>query len=95
MVNNIELQTDLKPGLPMTMADPYKIQQVALNLMVAEQGIAKLFDPFFPTKDVGKDTGLGLSICYRIVRDHGGTLSVQNESPRGARFPIELPIVEQ
>jgi signal transduction histidine kinase len=132
MVNNIELQTDLQPGLPMTMADPYKIQQVTLNLMInaeqameeagvgdylrvvtessdnmlrlivsdngpgiAEQDIAKLFDPFFTTKDVGKGTGLGLSICYGIVRDHGGTLSVQNESPRGARFTIELPIIEQ
>jgi signal transduction histidine kinase len=132
MVNNIGLQTNLKPGLPMTMADPYKIQQVVLNLMVnaeqameeagagdylrvvtessdnmlrlivsdngpgiAEQDIAKLFDPFFTTKDVGKGTGLGLSICYGIVRDHGGTLSVQNESPRGAKFTIELPIVEQ
>ena len=130
MVNNIELQTDLEPGLPMTMADPYKIQQVTLNLMVnaeqamkesgigdwlrvstetsgdtlrlvvrdngpgvAEEDIAKLFDPFFTTKEAGKGTGLGLSICYGIVRDHGGTLSVQNESPRGARFTVELPIV--
>jgi signal transduction histidine kinase len=130
MVNNIELQTDLQPGLPMTMADPYKIQQVTLNLMVnaeqameeagvgdwlrvstetsgntlrlvvcdngpgvAEQDIAKLFDPFFTTKEPGKGTGLGLSICYGIVREHGGTLSVENESPRGARFTVELPIV--
>jgi two-component system NtrC family sensor kinase len=40
MVNNIELQTDLQPGLPMTMVDPYKIQQVMLNLMInAEQAM--------------------------------------------------------
>lgn len=58
-----------------------------------EQHIAKLFDPFFTTKEPGKGTGLGLSICYGIVRDHGGTLSVENESPHGARFTVELPIV--
>ncbi|MEO1396782.1 MAG: ATP-binding protein [Cyanobacteria bacterium J06634_5] len=53
---------------------------------------ARIFDPFFTTKPVGKGTGLGLSICYKIVQKHNGTLSVEQVSPQGTEFVIELPL---
>ncbi len=49
----------------------------------------KLFLPDFTTK--GRGTGLGLAIVYRIVADHRGTIRVEDNRPRGARFIIELP----
>ena len=52
---------------------------------------AKIFDPFFTTKDVGKGTGLGLTVAYAIVREHGGRIRVQ-EAARGASFVVELPV---
>ena len=52
--------------------------------------ISKIFDPFVTTKSDG--TGLGLSISYGIVREHGGTLTVESTPGRGATFTIELPI---
>ncbi len=52
---------------------------------------SRVFDPFYTTKPVGKGTGLGLSICYGIVTEHGGTISVRNVQPHGAKFTIELP----
>jgi signal transduction histidine kinase len=52
--------------------------------------IAKVFDPFVTTKSDG--TGLGLSISYGIIREHGGTLTVDSTPGRGATFTIELPI---
>jgi signal transduction histidine kinase len=52
--------------------------------------ISKIFDPFVTTKTEG--TGLGLSISYGIIREHGGTLTVDSPSGRGATFTIELPI---
>jgi signal transduction histidine kinase len=52
--------------------------------------ISKIFDPFVTTKKDG--TGLGLSISYGIVREHGGTLTVDSAPGRGATFTIELPI---
>jgi len=52
---------------------------------------SRVFDPFYTTKPVGKGTGLGLSICYGIVTEHGGTIRVKNDPPRGACFTIELP----
>ena len=52
----------------------------------------KLFEPFFTTKPVGKGTGLGMSISYRIVADHEGRLSASNAEGGGALFEVCLPI---
>jgi two-component system NtrC family sensor kinase len=51
----------------------------------------KIFDPFFTTKEVGKGTGLGLTVAYAIVQEHGGRIRVE-ESDRGASFIVELPV---
>jgi two-component system NtrC family sensor kinase len=53
--------------------------------------IGKVFDPFFTTKPVGEGTGLGLTICHRIVEEHGGTIDVESEPGKGTSFIIRLP----
>ncbi len=51
----------------------------------------RVFDPFFTTKSPRAGTGMGLSVCYAIVRDHGGEIRAHNLQPHGAALVIELP----
>lgn len=68
------------------------------SLTVADEGHgipeeiqARIFDPFFSTKEIGKGTGLGLAISYGIVHDHGGDIVVDSAPGRGAAFTVTLP----
>jgi signal transduction histidine kinase len=70
-----------------------------LCLSVADQGVGippeilpRIFEPFFTTKSVGEGTGLGLSVAYGIVREHGGWIDVQSAAREGSRFSIYLPV---
>ena len=52
----------------------------------------KVFEPFFTTKQPGEGTGLGLSVAYGIIQQHGGTIEVKNSQLGGAIFTITLPL---
>ena len=58
---------------------------------MSDEVLKKIFDPFFTTKDVGYGTGLGMSISYSIIKNHGGKIEVISEVGKGSTFTITLP----
>ncbi len=58
---------------------------------ISPEIIPKIFDPFFTTKEPGQGTGLGLSVCYGVIKSHGGSITFRNTNPGGC-FMIHLPV---
>jgi len=58
---------------------------------IAPENIARIYDPFFTTKEVGQGTGLGLALSYGIIQEHGGRIFVESRPGEGTRFTIKLP----
>ncbi len=59
---------------------------------IPQEDLSKIFEPFFTTKEVGEGTGLGLAVCYGIITDHGGRLTVRSSLGKGTVFTIALPV---
>jgi signal transduction histidine kinase/CheY-like chemotaxis protein len=59
---------------------------------VPEDVRGKIFDPFFTTKEVGKGTGLGLTVAYAIVQEHGGRIRLESKKGSGASFFVDFPV---
>lgn len=76
------------------------VNQQSVQVVIADNGVgippqlqSHIFDPFFTTKSIGKGTGLGMSISYKIITDkHQGKLTCTSESGLGTSFTIEIPI---
>ena len=59
---------------------------------IPEHHRQRLFEPFFTTKKNGKGVGLGLSVAYGIIQEHGGTVQVRSKPGEGTEFTVELPL---
>jgi signal transduction histidine kinase len=79
-----------------TLEAAIESQGDVINISVSDTGkgippevVAKLFEPFFSTKDKG--TGLGLAITFNIIQKHGGEIRAESETGKGSAFYITLP----
>ena len=71
--------------------------EAMIEVMDQGQGIPDelhetIFEPFYTTKPTGQGTGLGLSLAYKIIEDHGGTLKIDSQAGLGTRVIVTLPL---
>jgi len=72
--------------------DSVLIQIEDTGIGIPEEIRDKIFEAFFTTKQKVKGVGLGLSVCYGIIKGHGGEIKVDSEVGKGANFTISLPV---
>lgn len=90
-MSSVERRGTLTLRTRLTSLDTVQIDVCDNGPGIPEDILGRIFDPFFTTKAVGEGTGMGLSICYRIIENHGGTITVSSKPGRGTIFTITLP----
>ncbi|WP_457571798.1 ATP-binding protein [Desulfovulcanus sp.] len=71
-----------------------QIRVIDTGCGIKPHNLSKIFDPFFTTKSTGEGTGLGLSVSYGIVKEHGGEILVESEEGKGSIFIVCLPVTD-
>lgn len=95
-LDSTEITPQMLPLFPDVKPGPYvKLSVDDTGAGISSEIMSKIFDPFFTTKKRGEGTGLGLSVVYGIVKECGGTVTVQSEPGRGSSFTIFLPAIER
>ena len=75
-----------------SLEDKIYIEIADTGVGIKQENLTKIFDAFFTTKSSVKGVGLGLSVCYGFIIDHGGDISVASEEGVGTKFTITLPV---
>ncbi len=85
-------------GGTIAVATGFDPEKELVSIRVADTGygiekknLSRIFDPFFTTKPTGEGTGLGLSVSYGIIKNHGGDIIVESEPGTGTTFTVVLP----
>ena len=99
LVSNAAEAMEGKKGGQLTIKTSYSLHDNKTKVTIKDTGvgipqedITKLFEPFFTTKKKGKGVGLGLSVVYGIVNEHGGSIHVQSQPGQGTQFVLEFPL---
>ena len=99
LISNAAEAIEGKNGGQITIKTSYSLHRNKIEITIEDTGVGipqedipKLFEPFFTTKKKGKGVGLGLSVAYGIVNEHGGTIHVKSKPGEGAVFKLEFPL---
>jgi len=101
VLNMISNARDAMPeGGALTFSTRREKEMVAIDITdtgqgISEENVNRIFDSFFTTKDSVKGVGLGLSVCYGFVKEHGGDIKVKSKLEEGTTFTITLPVHQE
>ena len=92
--------TSIGCSAPLAAGDLGPGEYVELTVSDTGNGIGpdiidKIFDPYFTTKEVGKGTGMGLSISYGIIKSYGGAITVESSIGKGTTFHVYFPVIQE
>jgi signal transduction histidine kinase len=92
-VRGRNVQLTAKDNLPLPTGDYIKISFHDTGVGIPAENIPKIFEPYFSTKDTysQKGLGLGLAVCYSVLKRHDGLITVESEVRKGSTFHIYLP----
>jgi hypothetical protein len=82
------------PGLEQPVQQYVEVSVADTGAGISEEDLGRIFIPFFTTKSDWKGTGLGLAVVHRVITDHKGTIDVDSEEGKGAKFTFRLPALE-
>ncbi len=99
LVSNAAVAMETTETKRLTIAVKHSLKKNNVTVTFSDTGVGipkehfgRLFEPFFTTKKKGKGVGLGLSVAYGIVKDHGGCIDVASEPGKGTTFTVVLPL---
>jgi PAS domain S-box-containing protein len=99
LVSNAAEAMEAKDGGQLKIETKYSLGEDKLQvdfkdtgIGIPEKNIPKLFEPFFTTKKKGKGVGLGLSVAYGIIQEHGGSIYVKSKVGEGTTFHVKFPL---
>ena len=77
---------------PIEQGDKVQVCFIDRGIGIPREHVTKLFEPFFTTKKKGKGVGLGLSVAYGIIQEHGGLIIVESEPGKGTTLDVRIPV---
>jgi len=89
--SNVTIQKPAMPKAPTAPGSYVRLDVEDTGLGIAPDVLPKIFEPFFTTKEIGKGTGLGLASVYGIIEECGGSIFVDSQPGKGARFTMYFP----
>jgi CheY-like chemotaxis protein len=92
-INAINIKVDSVDMLPLAPGKYVKISIIDKGIGIPEKILPKIFDPYFTTKQKG--SGIGLAVCYSIIKKHNGYITVESETGKGSSFHFYLPAVPE
>ena len=99
LINNA-LDALEKRGGTVTVSSRVDRRRILVEVMdngpgISKEDLGRIFDPFYTTKPIGKGTGLGLFICYGIIKTMGGTIEAKSDAGSGTTFSIGIPFPDE